>query len=58
MALLYIYQPKLVASDMSATDWWYQTQVKKYKIFLCVLLWFFSGLEILVKHRRLYDKIK
>ena len=41
MALLYIYQPKLVASDMSATDWWYQTQVKKYKIFfMCFVMVF------------------
>ena len=43
MALLYIYQPKLVASDMSATDWWYQTQVKKYKIFFVFCYGFSQG---------------
>ena len=61
MALLFIHQLERVAqkaSDVSAADWWYQTHVKKYKIFLCVLLWLFSGLEILVYYHRLYDKIK
>ena len=36
------------ASDVSAADWPYQTQVKKYDIFLSVLLRLFSGLEILL----------
>ena len=36
------------ASDVSAADWRYQTQVKKYDIFLSVLLRLFSGLEILL----------
>ena len=44
------------ASDVSATDWRYYTHVKKYNIFSSVLLRLFSGLEILVEHRSLYDK--
>ena len=34
----------------SAADWRYQTHAKKYDIFLRVLLWLFSGLEIPVKY--------
>ena len=30
--------------------------MKKYNIFSSVLLWLFSGQEILVEHRSLYDK--
>ena len=44
------------ASDVSATDWRYYTHVKKYNIFSSVLLRLFSGQEILVEHRSLYDK--
>ena len=40
------------ASDMSAADWRYQTLVKNYcelwYFFLCVVMAFYSGLEILV----------
>ena len=48
-ALPFIHQPDRVApkgSDMSATDWRYQTHVKKYRIFSRVLLRLFSGLEM------------
>ena len=38
------------ASYMSAADWVYQTQVKNYHNFSCVVIWFFSGVEIPIKH--------
>ena len=60
-ALLFIHQPDRVArkaSDVSAADWRYQTHVKKYRNFSRVLSWLFSGLEILVQHRSLYDNTK
>ena len=51
-ALPFIHQPDRVARmacDVSATDWQYQTRVKKYRFFFSrVLLRLFSGLEILV----------
>ena len=50
-ALPFIHQPDRVARkacDVSATDWQYQTHVKKYRFFSGVLLRLFSGLEILV----------
>ena len=44
------------AGDVSAADWRYHTHVKKYDIFSGMLLRLFSGLEILVGLRSLYDK--
>ena len=41
--------------DVSAADWRYQIHVRKYVIYSRVLLRHFSGLEILVEHRSLYD---
>ena len=55
----FTHQPDRVArkaSDVSAANWRYRTQVKKYDIFSRVLLRLFSGLEILKWHRFLYDK--
>ena len=55
-ALPFIHQPDRVArkaSDTSAADWRYQTNVKKYRNFSRMLLQLFSGL----KHRSLYDKV-
>ena len=49
-ALPFIYQPDQVARKanyVSAADWRCQTHVKKYDIFLRVLLRLFAGLEIL-----------
>ena len=43
-----------MASDVSAANWRYQTHVKEYRIFSRVL----SGLQILVKHRCLDEKIR
>ena len=46
-----IHQPDRLArkaSDVSAADWLYQTELKKYCIFSRVLLQLSSGLEILV----------
>ena len=59
-ALPFIHQPDQVArkaSNVSAAYWRYQRRVKRYRIFSRVLLRFFSGLEILVKRRSLYDKV-
>ena len=44
------------ASDVSAADWRYQTHVNNYRDSSHVLLRLFSGLEILEKHRTLFDK--
>ena len=58
-ALSFVHQRDQVArkaSDMSAADWRYQTQVKKFRIFSHVLLRLFLGLEILIWRRSLYDK--
>ena len=58
-ALPFIHQHRWVARkaiDVSAADLRYQTQVKTYDIFSRVLLRLFSGLEILIWHRKLYDK--
>mgnify|MGYP000412240460 CR=1 FL=1 len=43
------------ASDLSAADWPYQTQVKKYRIFSRLLLRLFLGLKVLVSNHRLHD---
>ena len=45
------------ASDVSAADWRYQTRVIIIVIFTHVQLRLFSGLEILVKHRILCNKV-
>ena len=45
------------ASDVSVADWRYQTRVIIIVIFTHVLLRLFSGLEILVKHRILCNKV-
>ena len=50
-ALRFIHLPDRVArkaSDVSAADWRYESHLEKYRIFSHVLLWLFSGLEILV----------
>ena len=55
----FIHQPDRVArkaSDLSAADWPYQIQVKKYRIFSRVLLRLFLGLKVLVSNHRLHDK--
>ena len=38
------------ASDVSATDWWFQTNVKHYRDFSRVEIRSFSGVEILLRH--------
>ena len=56
----FIHQPDRVApktSDVSVADWRYQTRGIIIVIFTHVLLRLFSGLEILVKHRILYNKV-
>ena len=60
--LPFIHQPDRVAreaSNLSADDWWYQTREKIIRFFhLCSFhLCFFSGLEILILQRSLYDKL-
>ena len=60
--LPFIHQPDRVArkaSNMSADDWWYQTREKIIIFFhLCSFhMCFFSGLEILILQRSLYDKL-
>ena len=44
------------ASDKSAADWPSQTHVKKYCNFSQVVIWFFSVVEIPIKHSSLYNK--
>ena len=44
------------ASDVSATDWRYQTHVENYPNLRRVLLGLFTGPEILVKQRHVCDK--
>ena len=44
------------ASDVSATDWRYQTQVENYPNLGRVLLGLFTGPEIVVKQGNVCDK--
>ena len=45
------------ASDMSAADWLSQTRVENYCNFSCVVKWFFSLVEVPLKHSSLCNEV-
>ena len=53
--LLLAWQSGAKGSDVSAADWRYQGHVQNYRNFTLIQLWLFSGLEIFVKYRSLYN---
>ena len=60
-ALIFFHRPDGVArkaGDVSVADWRYETRIKYYRNFILVQLLLLSGLDFLVKHRRVNIKSK